>query len=61
MEGYLAQKPIPNWAKAKAIYTTGAHSGAYAKLTVGATTAELAKGAAATQGSTATGKVKSKA
>jgi len=59
MEEWLKKVP-PNFPVAKAIYENGAHSGAYARLTVAATDAALTKGATATQSgnAAATGSVK---
>jgi hypothetical protein len=48
MEGFLGKTP-PDFTKAKAIYEQGAHSGAYARLTVIALPADLAKSAAVVQ------------
>jgi len=47
MEAHL--KGTPDFSKAKQIYTTGAHSGAYAEITVPALAESLAKGAEVTQ------------
>jgi len=55
MEGFLGQKP-PDFTKAKAIYETGAHSGAYARVTVTALPADLAKKAAIVQAGNAAAK-----
>jgi hypothetical protein len=59
METFLKKTP-PDFTKAAAIYNKGAHSGAYARLTVTALTADLAAGGAVTQAgnAAATGKVK---
>jgi len=60
MEKYLGEA-TPNWAKATAIYTKGAHSGAYAHITVPTqTTAALKKSDAVVQAgnAAATGYVK---
>jgi hypothetical protein len=60
MEGFLGQTSGPDFTKAKEIYEKGAHSGAYARVTVTALPADLAKMAAITQdgNSAATGYAK---
>jgi len=60
MEKFLGLT-TPDFVKAKAIYTTGAHSGAYARMTVSALSANLNKSAAVVQASNsaATGYAKS--
>jgi len=59
MESLLGQT-TPEFVKAKAIYENGAHSGAYARITVSALSAAVAKGSAVVQASNAaaTGYVK---
>merc|ERR1719420_2489871 len=60
MEAHLGLAAGPDYAAAKAIYSKGANSGAYAQFTVPAVAAALEKGAAVTQaGTTGTGKIKS--
>merc|ERR1719238_1901713 len=51
MEAYLGEAE-PDFANAKGIYEGGGHSGAYARMTVTATTAALESGAAVRQGGT---------
>jgi len=60
MEKFLGLT-TPDFVKAKAIYNTGAHSGAYARMTVSALSANLNKSAAVVQASNsaATGYAKS--
>ena len=57
MESYLGEAS-PDFTNAKGIYEGGAHSGAYARMTVSATSSALDQGAAVTQGSTGSGYIK---
>merc|ERR1719311_942714 len=52
---------LPDFAKAKAIYTLGGNSGAKAEITVSALAADAAKGAEVKQGTVGIGKMKSAA
>merc|ERR1719311_864183 len=52
---------VPDYEKAKAIYTLGGNSGAKATITVSALASDAAKGAAVMQGGIAKGKMKSAA
>merc|ERR1719298_97853 len=52
---------VPDFDKAKAIYTLGGNSGAKAEITVSALAVDAAKGAVVKQGTVAVGKMKSAA